>query len=93
MKRNTFAALFVATHVTFIFMHIYRQTLVVRETFRKQKNERTLELLTQRQQELTTQLCCLKNHMEIKRYAQQELGMQPITLKQVRRVAAHDKTT
>ena len=90
MKCTPFMATVIATHVIFILAHIYRHSQFVGQSFRRQKNERQLEALVHRKQELASQLCMLKDRNAVKEYAQHALKMQPIALTQVKKLAGND---
>ncbi len=87
MKKTFFITLFIVTHIGFLFLHIQMQTKSLEESFRKQKNERTLTLLEQKKQALTNELQSLQNKQEIKEFAQKKLNLQPINLTQIERLS------
>jgi len=89
MKCSPFMATVIATHVFFILAHINRHSQFVGQSFRRQKNERLLESLVHRKQELASQLYALKDRDAIKEYAQRVLKMQPVALAQVKKLNAN----
>lgn len=59
--------------------------LFIKESFRKQKNERVLAMKKQEQQELTNQLYTAQNKSDVKQYAHETLHMKPIQLTQLKK--------
>lgn len=84
MKKTLFFTLFIVTHIGFFFLQINRQMQLVKESFNKQKNERTAVSLDQKKQELTNKLYALQNKSDIKEFAQQDLKLKPIKISQVK---------
>ena len=62
----------------------------IKQSFRKQKNERLLAQLKQEKQALTNQLYMVQNRSDITQFAQKELNMTPMRLSQIKRIH-HDK--
>lgn len=87
MKRNLFALLFVGTHIVFIILQIHRHTLYIQYSYQKQKNEKMYENLLKEQEMLAYELHTLHSNEAIKKYAQNDLGMMPTNLKQIKKVA------
>jgi hypothetical protein len=87
MKKIIFITLFITTHIGFLFLQIQKQMESVKESFRKQKNERMLTQLEQKKQALTNELQLLQNKPEIKRFAQEKLNLQAINLTQIERLS------
>ncbi len=87
MKKSFFITLFIVTHIGFLFLQIQKQMESIKESFRKQKNERTLTQLEQKKQALINELQLLQNKQEIKKYAQTTLKLHPVTLTQMQRLA------
>jgi len=86
MRCTPFMSLLITTHVLFVLAHIYRHSQFVQETFRHQKNERLLEALTHKRQELASLLYSIKDRSAIREYAQQALHMKPLSLAQVKKL-------
>lgn len=87
MKKIFFIVLFIVTHIGFLFLQIQKQMESVQASFDKQKNERTLIQLEQQKQALANKLQSLQNKQEIKKFAQEELHLQPINLSQIQRLS------
>ncbi len=83
MKKTIFITLFIVTHISFFFLEIHKQMQFIKESFRKQSSERTLAQLEQKKQSLTNELCALQNREEIKKFAQNNLQLKQINLKQI----------
>lgn len=94
MKRALFLGIFFGAQLVFIFAHIHKHTLFIRQSYRTQKNEKLLAQLTGKKQEVAAQLQALKSHAAIKKYAHETLHMRPISLNQIRRLngPGHDRT-
>jgi len=63
----------------------------IKQSFAKQRNERLLESLHEKKQEITNQLHALKNRAAVKTFAQQNLQMNPIRLHQIKRLQSNDQ--
>ncbi len=85
MKKTAFLTLFIATNISFIFFHIHKHMHFIKQSFRKQRNDRLLAQLEQKKQELTNQLYALQNRTAVKTFAQEKLSLKPILLTQVKR--------
>ena len=90
MKRNLFIIIFIATNIGFFFLQIRKQMLFIKESFCKQKNERIIANLEQKNQEIMNQLYTAQNKTDIKQYAHETLHMQPIQLTQLKKLS-HDR--
>jgi hypothetical protein len=86
MKKNTFLSLFIITNIGFLFLQIRKQMLFIKESFRKQKHERTLTKLEQKNQEIEHAMHLAQNKQEVKQYAQEKLKMKPIRIAQLKKV-------
>jgi len=86
MRCTPFMSLVIATHVLFIVAHVYRHSQFVQESFKKQKNERLLQSMTHKKQELASILYGLKDRSAIKEYAEQVLHMKPLSLAQAKKL-------
>lgn len=87
MKKIFFITLFIVTHIGFLLLQIQKQTESVKESFRKQKNERTLAQLAQQKQALINELQSLQSKPTIKEYAHSTLHLQPMKLTQIQRLS------
>lgn len=63
-----------------------KQMLFIKESYRKQKNERLFARLEQQRQELTNKLCTAQSRTEIKSYAETTLHMRTAQLSQLKRL-------
>ena len=88
MNKKQFIVAFASINVLFIFAQIYKHTQVVKCTYAQQQYEKQIHEQTQTIQELTQQLCALKNRDDVQAFAQKKLGMQSIALKDIKRVPA-----
>lgn len=92
MKRLPIIPLFIGVHVICIVLHIYKHSLFVQASYTKQNYEREYESLQQEKQQLTQELQALKNRTNIKKYAQAELNMETLKLKQIKKLSDHEET-
>ena len=84
MKKMVFFTLFIVVHIGFFFLEINKQMQLVKESFNKQKNERTVAALEQKKQALTNELYTLQSKSTVKKYAQDSLGLSPVQLTQIK---------
>ena len=85
MKKNLFLSLFIITNIGFLFLQIRKQMLFIKESFRKQKHERTLAKFELKKQEIEHAVHLAQNKQEVKQYAQDELHMKPVRLTQLKK--------
>ena len=90
MKKGTFLTLFLSTQIAFVFLHIHKHMLFIKQSFRKQKNERELAQYAQTKQELTNHLYALQSRSTIKEFAQKELQLKPLSLAHIKRITHDD---
>ena len=76
-----------STHVLFIFLQIHKHMQFIKQSFRKQKNERVLGQLEHTKQDLMNQLYVQQNRSDIKQFAQKQ-GMQSVRLNRVKRITS-----
>lgn len=87
MKRSTFIFVFIACNIGMVLLQIQHHTNVVRQQYRKQRNERLKEELVQKKATALRSLYALKNPAAIKQFATEELKMQKICLQQIKTVS------
>lgn len=86
MKKKTFIALFVSTHLVFILLVIFKQNKFISLTYQKQRKETLKESLIERKKELTQKVYA-HNHAQVKQYARKRLHMEPLSINQVRKIS------
>ena len=86
MKKNSFLTIFISAHIILIFLQIHKHTLFVKNNYQHQQCEKKLASLTEKKQILTQELHALKDRENIKKYAQEKLGMRPYALNQVKKL-------
>ena len=86
MKKRNFLGLFIFVHIGFIFMQIYKQSYLVQLTYEKQHHEKIKHELLEKKNYLTQQWYIMQNRSAIKEFAQQELGMKKVALKQIKKL-------
>lgn len=92
MKKVFFVSIVVCANVLFIILNIHQYSQVIKLTYEKQKNELLKNNLVQKKQSLTHHFYALQNRSEIKKFVSTELNMEPLTLKQIKKLNANDKT-
>lgn len=73
-------------NISFIFAQIYKHTQMVKYTYAQQQHDKTIVAHEQTIQELTQQLYALKDRETIRLFAKKELSMQPLVLKNIKRL-------
>ncbi len=91
MKKSPIIPLFISVHILCIVAQIYKHSLFVQASYTRQKYELERESLVQEKQNLTQELQRLKNRTAIKQYAQTELRMDTLKLKQIKRLSDHEE--
>lgn len=85
MKKG-FIVLFLGAHITFIVLQIHKHSEHVKLSYQKQKTEREIGTLNKRRDELMQRLHVLKSPEAIKKYAQEELNMEELTLRHIKKL-------
>ena len=86
MNRRTFVIVFIACNICIVLLQIKHHTNVVRQLYRKQRNEKIKEELTQKKAAALRNLYTLKNPSSIKQFATEQLHMQKVALNQIKTV-------
>lgn len=86
MKKNLFIALFISTHIGFLFLHIHKQMQFIKQSFAKQANEQLLVKIKQKKQAKENELYALQNRQKIKAYAEKSLAFKPVSMTQLHRL-------
>ncbi|MCF7899934.1 hypothetical protein K9K77_00300 [Candidatus Babeliales bacterium] len=87
MKRKTFIALFITTHILFIAFQIDKQSRLVKLSYEKQRNETEKQKLLALKQKLTVELYEIKKQDTIKTFAHNSLHMKSLDLKKIKRIS------
>lgn len=87
MKTQTFLCLTVCVQIMCVFLQIHKQSLWVQLTYEHQRYLDEKNMLVEQKRLLATQLNTLHSPAYVLARAQQELILQPISLKQVRSIA------
>jgi cell division protein FtsL len=80
MKKNILIFLFFTVHATFIFLHVHKHTLLIKNSYEQQKGDKQIAVLKEKKLMLTQELYALKDHHNIKEFATKKLNMQPYKL-------------
>jgi cell division protein FtsL len=86
MKKISFLTFFITAHIVLIFLQVHKYTLFIKNSYNQQQCEKTIATFTNKKQTLTQELYALKDRENIKRYAQNKLGMRPYALNQVKKL-------
>lgn len=86
MKKTVFITLFISTHISFLFLHIHKQMLFIKQSFSKQANEQLLSKATQEKQARLNELYALQNKQDVKAYAEKKLALRPVSMTQLHRL-------
>lgn len=89
MKKRFFITTFIIIQLGIITLHIEKQSRLIKLSYEKQKYEKQISQLKIKKQELTCTIASLQNQASIKQYAQNTLGMSPLSLHKIKRVPAH----
>lgn len=84
MKKPQFIVIFFATQIFLVFFYISHQAQVIKYSYQKQKLEKQLDNLITEKNKLNTELMLAQNKNEIRKYAQKNLGLHKINLKQIK---------
>lgn len=95
MRNQTLIMLFILLHIGFIFLHIHKQSCVVKLTYQNQKYETIKNTLLNKKNQLTQELYMLHDKSVIKQYAQEHLNMKQMSLSQIKTLSSlsHDRAT
>ena len=86
-KRKLFFSTFVAVHLLFVFLQIHKHTQFIHESYRKQKNEKLYAALLKEKDTLIHKMHTLQNKEHIKQYAQTQLRMTALNLREIKKVS------
>ncbi len=86
MKKISFLTIFITAHILLIFLQIHKYTLFIKNSYNLQQCEKTIAAFTSKRQTLTQELYAMKDRENIKKYAQNKLGMRPYALNQVKKL-------
>ena len=89
MKKITFIAVFLSTHVLLVFLQIYKHSQYIKISYARQTNECRKEELMHRVQKLTHQLQTLKKSSTISTLAKKS-GMRNVKINQIHTLPTHE---
>jgi len=90
MKKQTFIIFFISAHLFFIGFQINKQSSLVKLSYKKQTYEQKIKDLKTQKQKLINSLCALQSHQKIKKFANNELGMSPLFLKDIKHLPKNE---
>lgn len=73
-------------HLLFVVLYIHKSSRLVQESYLMQHNEIVCKRLEHEKQELGYKLSAVQSRSAIQNFAQDVLGMRPITLKQINKL-------
>lgn len=86
MKRSTFIAIFIGTNLSFVLLHIHKQSQIIKLSYIKQKIEVEKLQLSKQKQELTHQLHTVHDRATVKQFAVNNLALKPVKISQVKKI-------
>jgi hypothetical protein len=89
MKYISFLTLFVGIQITGILMQLYKQSQFIKLSYRKQRIALELAHTIKEKQEILHTIAMVHDCTFVKKFAQEQLGLRPIALSQIKKVA-HD---
>ncbi len=92
MHKKAFLFTVLGTQLLFVFLLIHKSSQFIKESYKKQKLDVTKNELAHTKEQYTNQRYALKNPAQIKKFAQEQLGMQPIKINQIKRIATINQT-
>ena len=87
MRSSTFV-LFIGVNLFFIMALIYKNSLLVDVTYKKQAKEKEYASLCSSKKALKQRLYALQNKKAVKKFAQHKLKMKPLKLKDIKTLPA-----
>jgi len=87
MKYISFLTLFVGVQITGVLMQLYKQSQFIKLSYRKQRITLELAHTIKEKQEILHTIAMLHDATSVKKFAQEQLGLQPIALSQIKKVA------
>lgn len=84
MKRSVFISLFIGVHVVFVLLVIHKQNAFIALSYDKQRKEKMIAQLKETKKLLEREQYALTAHERVKTFASKELGMEPMSIKQLR---------
>lgn len=83
MKRSTFVTIFVCINLTFIVLHIHKQSQITKLSYVKQKIDNEIVVLEKRKRELTHDLQTVHDRTLVKQFAGTNLDLKPVKISQI----------
>lgn len=89
MKYFSFLTLFIGVQITGILMQLYKQSQFIKLSYHKQRVALELAQTMKSKQEILHNISTLHDCAYVKKFAQEQLGLRPIALSQIKKVT-HD---
>jgi hypothetical protein len=86
MKKGTFITIFILAHVGFASLQIHKQNIFTKLSYEAQKKEKTKLEFHEKKKQLTQQRHIFANHAVIKDFAQKKLGMESVSIAQIKKM-------
>lgn len=84
MKRPFFISCFIGAHILFVLLVIHKQNKFIEFSYEKQRKEKMVAQLRELKKKLERERYALTSHERVKTFAHKELGMEPMSIKQLR---------
>ena len=91
MKKISAIVLFFCTNALLIFFEVHKQGQLIKVSYEIQKHQTTLSNLKKEKRAITFKLLELQQPNIIKEFAKENLNMQPIQLKNVKKAHENNK--
>lgn len=89
MKKQWFIPIFVGTHILFVFLIVHKNSNIIKQTYRKQHQEKIKEQLVQKKQQLTHQLYLAQHRSNARKFAVEKLHMTDVKIDQIKKLQSH----
>lgn len=84
--RKSFLIIFIATNCSFVLLHLYKQSQIIKYSYLKQKLDIEKTTLSKQKQELIHKSSMLHDRCRVKEFAQAQLGLKPVKISQIKKV-------
>lgn len=86
LSKNLFLCTFITVNILFVFLLIYKKSYQTHISYEQQKLEKELDTLKKEKQQLTETLYVAKNPQAIKKFAEKNLGLTNMNMKQIKKI-------
>lgn len=86
VKKSLFISCFIGVHILFVLLVIHKQNKFIEFSYEKQRKEKMIAQLRELKKKLERERYILTSYERVKSFAQKELGMEPMSIKQFRNI-------